>query len=91
MQQVSNQACQEFHFPLHLQVKIPELLLLEQGRHSANSCKKAWILLNFVEFTWIYLNLLEFAIFDKRVTDGQTQGPTDRPTDGQSLLKEKNR
>ena len=49
--------------------------VLEQGRHQANSCKKAWILLNFDEFTWIYLNLLEFAIFEKRVTHGRTDGP----------------
>ena len=41
---------------------------------------------NFLEFTRIYLNVLEFAVLEKRVTDRQTNQPTDGLTDGQSLL-----
>ena len=41
----------------------------------ANSCKKAWILLNLLEFTWIYSNLRFLR------NAWRTHGPTHRRTD----------
>ena len=41
----------------------------KQGRHPAVAKSR--------EFCWILLNLLEFAVFEKRLTNKPTDGPTD--------------